>query len=411
VACDHYHRWREDVDLMRWLGVGAYRFSIAWPRILPKGRGEVNAAGLDFYDALVDSLLETGIEPFVTLYHWDLPQALQGQGGWGVRDTANAFVEYAGAVSARLGDRVRYWVTHNEPWCVAILGHEEGVHAPGHRDPAEALRVAHHVLLSHGLAIETIRQNAPDAEVGIALILFPSFPASPSRDDADATRHYDGAFNRWYLDPVFRGRYPEDSVSDRVRLGHLSGTDLPFVREGDLRTISTPLDFLGVNYYSRTVLKAGQDGRPVAVRVAPDDELTDMGWEVFPQGLHDVLVRIDREYKPPKIYITESGAAYADGPDATRRVADTRRVDYLRGHLTAAHNAIADGVPLHGYFAWSLLDNFEWAHGYDKRFGLFWVDFATQQRVPKDSAFWYRDVIAANAVDSDAQQNISRRIP
>lgn len=399
VACDHYHRWREDIDMMRWLGVGAYRFSIAWPRIVPGGRGAVNPAGLDFYDALVDALLEAGIKPFITLYHWDLPQALQDRGGWGERGTAEAFVEYTEAVSARLGDRVRYWATHNEPWCIATLGHEEGEHAPGHHDPEEALRVAHHVLLSHGLAVGVLRRNAPKAEIGIVLNLLPTWPASKDAADRETTRRFDGSFNRWYLDPIFRGLYPEDAIADRKRRGHLERGDIHFVHEGDLRTISAPVDFLGLNYYTRVVVRAGDDGEPVAVAMVPEEELTDMGWEVFPQGLHETLLRLKNEYKPEKIYITENGAAYADGPDSAGRVTDERRIEYLRGHLAAAHRAICDGVPLCGYFVWSLLDNFEWAHGYTKRFGLYWVDYATQQRVPKDSAFWYRDVVMANAFD------------
>jgi beta-glucosidase len=402
VACDHYHRWREDVGLLKWLGVGAYRFSIAWPRIVPDGR-TVNDEGLDFYDALVDALLEAGIRPFVTLYHWDLPQILQDRGGWGARETAEAFVEYTAAVTRRLGDRVPYWATHNEPWCIATLGHEDGEHAPGHRNPAEALRVAHHLLLSHGWAAAVVRENSPDAEVGIVLNLVPVWPASQEEADREAARRFDGFFNRWYLDPLFRGRYPEDAVADRVRRGHLEGSDLPFLERGDLEAIAAPLDFLGVNYYSRVVVKADEAGEPVGHPVAPEEELTDMRWEVFPQGLYDLLIRLKREYGPTRMYITENGAAYADGPDAEGRIADVRRIEYLRAHLTMAQRAIDDGVPLRGYFAWSLLDNFEWAHGYSKRFGLYWVDYETQQRIPKDSAFWYRDVVAANAVDTGLQ--------
>jgi beta-glucosidase len=397
VACDHYHRWREDLDLLKWLGVGAYRFSVAWPRVMPDGRN-LNAAGLDFYDTLVDALLEAGIRPFVTLYHWDLPQALQDRGGWNTRDTAEAFVEYTEAVARRLGDRVPYWATHNEPWCIATLGHEEGHHAPGHRDPSEALRVAHHVLLSHGWAGKLLRQDFPGSEVGIVLNLVPAWPASESDADNEAARRFDGCFNRWYLDPIFRGRYPEDVIADRLRRGHLETEGLPFARAGDLDTISLPLDFLGVNYYSRVVVKADQAGEPVAFPPVPEEQLTDMRWEVFPQGLYDLLMRLKREYDPPKIYITENGAAYSDGPNDDGRIDDRRRIDYLRSHLIKAHHAINEGVPLQGYFIWSLLDNFEWAHGYTKRFGLYWVDFGTQERIPKDSAFWYRDVIAANAV-------------
>lgn len=399
IACDHYHRWREDLEAMKWLGIGAYRFSIAWPRILPEGRGNPGGEGLGFYDALVDGLLEAGIRPLVTLYHWDLPQALQDRGGWSSRDTAHAFVEYVSAVARKLGDRVRLWATHNEPWCIATLGYEEGHHAPGHRNPKEGLRAAHHVLLSHGLATEVLRRETSQAEVGIVLNLSPAVPATDSSGDREAARWFDGFFNRWYLDPLFRGRYPEDAVSDRVRRGHLDGVDPPFVRPGDLETISAPLDFLGVNYYSRTVLKQGESGEPAAVRVVPEEELTDMGWEVYPEGLYDLLLRLKREYGPARIYITENGAAYGDGPDAAGRIEDRRRVDYLRGHLLEARRALTGGVPLAGYFVWSLLDNFEWAHGYTKRFGLYWVDFATQQRMAKKSAFWYKDVVGHNAVD------------
>ncbi len=399
IACDHYHRWREDVALMRRLGLGGYRFSIAWPRIQPEGRGAPNEAGLDFYDALVDGLLEAGIAPFPTLYHWDLPQALQERGGWGERAIVDAFADYAAIVARRLGDRVRSWTTHNEPWCVATLGHEEGHHAPGHTDPAEALRVAHHLLLSHGRATAVLRDEAPGAEVGIVLIHSPAEAASDSEGDRDAARWFDGFFNRWYLDPVFRGAYPADAIADRVAAGHLEGPEPPFVQDGDMAAIAAPLDFLGFNYYSRALMKAGPDGRPTDAKTTPADELTDMGWEVYPEGLYDGLMRVHRDYAPRKIYITENGAAYTDPVDAAGRIADARRIAYLRGHLLAARRAVADGAPLAGYFTWSLMDNFEWGLGYGKRFGLFAVEDETRRRIPKDSAFWYRDVVAANAVD------------
>ncbi len=416
VACDHYNRWRADIGLMRWLGIGAYRFSIAWPRVLPNGDGAVNERGLDFYDQLVDGLLEAGIDPFVTLYHWDLPQALEDRGGWGNRDTVDAFTAYAEAVVARLGDRVRNWTTHNEPWCIAALGHEEGVHAPGHKDPALSLSVAHHLLLSHGRAVELIRARRPDARAGIVLNLTPAHPETEgSARDIDAARQFDGLFNRWYLDPLFHGRYPADAVNDRVRYGHLEDHDLPFVLPGDMDEIRTPLDFLGINYYSRVVVRAGDDGRPRAVPGAPAEELTDMGWEVYPQALDPLLVRIHEEYGPPEICITENGAAYTDARDEHGRVIDRRRIEYFRGHLAAAHRAIEAGVPLSGYFAWSLLDNFEWAHGYARRFGLFDVNYSTQERAAKESAFWYRDVIAGNGFDdrpaSRRAEHSSRRFP
>ncbi len=402
VACDHFHRWREDIELMRWLGINAYRFSLAWPRILPNGTGAVNAAGLDFYDALVDGLLEAGIEPYPTLYHWDLPQALQDRGGWGERSVVDAFAEYADVVTRRLGDRVRNWTTINEPWCIAVLGHEEGHHAPGHKDPAEGLRVAHHLLLAHGRAVRAIRDAVPGAKIGIVHNHTPAHPATDSHGDTDAARWFDGFFNRWFLDPLFRGRYPADAVADRIASGHLEGPEMHFVQAGDLAAIATPIDFLGVNYYSRVIMSQNVDGRPEAVKAAPDHELTDMGWEVHPEGLHETLLHLHREYGPPEIFITENGAAYDDPPGPDGLIDDVRRIDYLRTHLSAASRAIADGVPLAGYFAWSLLDNFEWAHGYQKKFGLVAVDFDTCERTPKNSAHWYRDAVAANAVDAAA---------
>lgn len=416
VACDHYRRWREDLALLRWLGLGAYRFSVAWPRVQPSGRGPVSEAGLDFYDALVDALLDADIAPFVTLYHWDLPQALEDEGGWGNRATADAFEDYARVVAARLGDRVRHWATHNEPWCIATLGHENGVHAPGHRDPALALRVAHHLLVSHGLAARALRDRNPAAEVGIVLNLTPADPLSGSAADSDAARRFDGFFNRWYLDPLFRGEYPADAVADRIRNGHLPADGLPFVEPGDLDLIATPLDYLGVNYYSRVVVRADAAGNPVAVPVVPAGELTDMGWEVYPEGLEAMLLRLRDEYAPRAMFITENGAAYTDARDASGRIPDQRRVDYFAAHLAAAHRAIEAGVPLRGYFAWSLLDNFEWSHGYARRFGLFEVDYETQARTPRQSASWYRDVIRANGV-ADARPGErfaaqeTRRIP
>jgi beta-glucosidase len=302
----------------------------------------------------------------------------------------------------RLGDRVSRWSTHNEPWCISVLGHEEGHHAPGHRDGAEALRVAHHVLLSHGLAAEAIRDRSSQAKVGIVLMHVPVQPATESAADRNAARWLDGFFNRWYLEPIFRGIYPPDVISDRRALGHLDDGPLPFVQAGDLRTISTPLDFLGINYYSRAVVKAGPDGRPVDVPQVPADELTDMGWEVYPDGLRQAVERLYQDYAPAELFITENGAAYDVPADADGRIHDRRRVEYLREHLVSAHRAIQAGVPLRGYFAWSLLDNFEWGHGFEKRFGLYAVDFDTQQRMQKDSAAWFAKVCSSNAVATDS---------
>ncbi len=411
VACDHFHRWRQDVELLRWLGVNAYRLSIAWPRVRPAGDGALNARGLDFYEALVDALLAAGIAPFVTLHHWDLPQALEERGGWAARSTVEAFAGFTDAVSRRLGDRVRRWVTINEPWCVSHLGHETGAHAPGRRDPALSLRVAHHLLLAHGRAVEVLRRNAPGAEVGIVQILSPVHPASASEADRDAARRLDGTFNRWFLDPIARGAYPADVVMDRVRLGHLEGPEPAFVRPGDLACIAAPTDFLGVNYYSRTVVRAGPGGEPVAVRMAPEEALTAMGWEVYPDGLHEVLVRVRDEYAPARIHVTENGAAFADAPPPEGPVADPRRVAYLRAHVEAVRRAIAEGVPVRGYFAWSFMDNFEWGEGLAKRFGLVHVDYATQRRTPRESAYWYRDLVARGAPGEAAATPGPRRLP
>jgi beta-glucosidase len=389
VACDHYHRWREDVALMKEVGLQAYRFSISWPRLLPEGRGRLNAAGLDFYSQLVDGLLEAAIEPFVTLYHWDLPQALQDQGGWPARATAEAFVEYADLVTRRLGDRVRHWITFNEPFVSAMVGYLEGRHAPGHSDLNEALAAAHHLLLAHGWAVPVIRRNRPEAQVGIALNLSGQTPASPSGADRAAAWQQDGVVNRWFLDPLSARGYPADIVQ---HYGH----PMDFVRAGDLEAIAARLDFLGVNYYTRGIVRSdvvtGAENAPRTV--FPNPERTEMGWEVYPEGLYEILGRVHFDYRFPALYVTENGAAYLDriGPDG--QVDDPLRVAYLKRHLAAAARAIGAGVPLRGYFVWSLMDNFEWAHGYSKRFGLIYVDYPTQRRVLKTSAHWYRRVIA-----------------
>ncbi len=382
VACDHYHRWREDLDLMASLGVESYRFSISWPRVQPDGRGAVNRAGVDFYKRLCAGLRERGIEPVATLYHWDLPQARQAAGGWAARDTAERFAEYAALMGAELGDLVDAWITHNEPWVVAFLGHAEGTKAPGIRDWPTALRVSHHLLLSHGWALEALRGRP----TGITLNLAPV-----RSDDAAAALRMDGYLNRWFLDPIFRGRYPEDMVE------HYERRYGPFdvVRPGDLDAISQRIDFLGVNYYMPQRVRPEPSRQPLELAsVLPPPPTTAMGWEIDADGLYELLVRVRRDYGDVPIYITENGAAFEDGPVVNGTLEDPRRVDYLQSHLGALARAVAEGVDVRRYFAWSMLDNFEWEHGYSKRFGLVYVDYSTQRRVPKRSALWYRDFIA-----------------
>jgi beta-glucosidase len=386
VACDTYHRFGEDVRLMRELGLNGFRFSIAWPRVVPSGRGPVNEAGLDFYDRLVDELLASGIEPFPTLYHWDLPQPLEDRGGWPARETAEAFAEYAEAVVLRLGDRVTRWITQNEPWVIAWLGYGIGQDAPGRTSVEDAIAAGHHVLLSHGLALEVIRRHAPTAQVGITIDLIPMHPQSGSPADAEAARVEDVMRNRWFLDPVLLGEYPDDGLR---RFGGM----LPPSAGEDLKTISAPIDFLGVNYYRRHVVAASADGSPVVVDL-PGGELTGMGWEIYPQGLRELLVQLHSEYPVPPLYVTENGAAFED-VRTNGRVSDARRTAYIERHIDAIADAIDDGVPVSGYFVWSLLDNFEWSRGYSQRFGIVYVDFETLERVPKDSFLWYRDFIAA----------------
>ena len=402
VACDHYHRWQDDVALMQRLGLQAYRFSIAWPRILPAGRGAVNPAGLDFYSRLVDGLLEAGITPFVTLYHWDLPQALEDEGGWTVRGTAEAFVEYTQAISQRLGDRVKNWITHNEPAVAALLGYQIGVHAPGKRDMAAAMAASHHLLLSHGWAVPVLRANSPGTEVGITLNLNVTTPASASAADHEDNRIGEGMWARWFLDPVFGRHYPADIVAEGIKRGVLPADGPAFVQAGDMEAIGVPIDFLGINYYTRNLSRSREvdelDNDPPTVFQAPKTPYTwtEMPWEIFPQGLYEVLMRVHLHYKPRKLYVTENGASFSDGPDAEGRVRDTRRLKYLHDHFAAAHRAIEHGAPLAGYFIWSLFDNFEWGYGYSQRFGSVWVDYETQQRILKDSALWYHDVIVEN---------------
>lgn len=396
IACDHYHRYREDVQLMKQLGLNAYRFSIAWPRILPTGRGQVNTAGLDFYDQLVDALLAEDIEPFATLYHWDLPQALQDEvGGWASRETADAFAAYADVVSRRLGDRVHHWITLNEPYVSAFIGHEIGRHAPGLRDSRVAWQTSHHLLLAHGLAVPLLRSNGdPRTRVGITLSLSPFEPATPSEDDRLLAQFLDGKSNRWFLDPVFRGSYPKDVLDLLPSFGNI----VPEGEPGDAAIIARPLDFLGVNYYTRMIVHQRPDSKfGTFDTVHPEGaEYTEMDWEVHPRGLYDLLTRFHKEYQIPALYVTENGAAFKDVISEDGQVHDPRRVQYLRDHFTQAHTAMSEGVPLKGYFVWSLMDNFEWALGYTKRFGIVYIDYPTQRRIVKDSGHWYREAIIGN---------------
>lgn len=400
VACDHYHRWPEDVALMKKLGLDAYRMSIAWTRVLPDGVGDVNQQGLDFYRRLIDAVIEAGITPWVTLHHWDLPQALQDRGGWAARSTVDAFANYADVLVSALGDRVKHWITQNEPWVASILGYAEGVFAPGIRDWTLGLKAAHHILLSHGRALEVIRRRSPEAKIGIALDCRPAQPATDKAQDLDAFRHFDGYRNRWFFDPVFDRGYPADMIEDYRRLGRI--VDVDWILPGDLETISSPIDFLGLNYYTSLVIKTGQDeGEHTGVQPGPNPPpgFTEMGWPITPEILTEYLHHIHKEYWQGPIYITENGASYSDGPDSDGEIHDPRRIAYIKAHLRAIENAIDGGVPVGGYFHWTLLDNIEWVSGFSQRFGLIHTDIATGARTPKDSFDWYRDVIARRNLD------------
>jgi len=411
IACDHYHRLEEDLDLMAEIGLKAYRFSVAWPRIQPDGSGPANGKGLDFYRRLVDGLRQRSIEPMLTLYHWDLPQALQDRGGWTSRETSERFAEYAGVVYGALSDSVSYWITLNEPWVSAWMGHGTGTHAPGLKDSNAALSATHHLLLGHGLAMERMRSMGSPGDgiqLGVTLNLHPARPGRDRDADREAARRVDGQANRLYLDPLFRGLYPEDVFSYyRER-----GADLSFVHDGDLDRISAPIDFLGVNYYYRHTIRdapeedapgvsfSDLDARPIVPHAV---EKTAMGWPVDPEGLTEMLVRVKEEYADLPLYVTENGRAVHDYVDPEGNVDDEERISYLEAHFRAARTAMERGADLRGYMVWSFLDNFEWAEGYSKRFGIVFVDYGTGRRTPKASARWYSEVIGRNGPEEPAR--------
>ena len=390
IACDHYHRYEEDLDIMQWMGLSAYRFSISWTGVIPNGIGEVNEEGINFYNSIIDGLLSRGITPFITLYHWDLPQILQDRGGWNNRDSAEWFAEYAAVCARYFGDRVKHWITINEPHCAAWFGNFRGWHAPGITDLQTSVNVAHHLLLAHGRATQEIRAIIDGAKIGIAPGLTPVYPLTTSQDDLAAAKFMDGYDIRWFLDPVYGRGYPSE-VIERFGL-------TPPVLDGDLATISTPTDFLGVNFYLRQTVKANQESSFFRIEGVdtPGTPTTGMGWEINPEALTDLLIRIHADYSPKEIFITENGSAW-DDENIDGEIEDFQRISYLESHLQAMEAARATGVPIHGYFAWSLLDNFEWTFGFSKRFGLIYVDYQTLARIPKASAKWYRKHILALA--------------
>jgi beta-glucosidase len=384
VACDHFHRLDSDLDLIASLGVNAYRFSIAWPRVQALGHGEFNPRGLDFYERLVDGLRQRGIQAWATLNHWDLPQGLQDRGGWNDRDTVHRFVDYARHVQARLGDRLHGITTHNEPWVIATLGHDQGNFAPGIKSRKIAAQVSHHLLLSHGLAMQALRADGAKSQLGIVLNLSSTVPATAMPADIAAADLADSRSRRWYADPLFKGHYPADVLAEL-------GADAPVVQAGDMAAIAQPMDYLGINYYTRSVIAASGEDWNAKGRGLP---VSDMDWEIYPRGLTDLLVQMHRDYPAlPPVYITENGGAFKDDALAQGRVQDDDRIAYLREHIAAVARAMQQGVPMAGYMVWSLMDNFEWASGYLKRFGIVHVDYATQARTPKASAEWYRQFL------------------
>jgi beta-glucosidase len=398
VATDHYHRWRDDLALMSELGLHAYRFSIAWPRVIPAGSGAVNQKGLDFYSALVDGLLARGIEPVPTLYHWDLPQRLEDEGGWTNRDTAERFGEYASVVFDAFGDRVKRWITLNEPFCSAFLGYQFGVHAPGKRSTPDTIAAAHHLLLGHANAVERFRSPHPTDQIGITLDLQVSTPASDSAEDHAAADLAEQMTSRWFLDPVRLGSYPQGAVEQFGRLG--APIDA-VVREGDLTRISAPIDFFGLNYYFRRHITPSTEGWGWAGLPPNRPQDHEMPWMTDATALEERLNGLRTNYPPIPIFITENGVAFKDPVSGDGKVHDPGRIRYLHDHLAAVRRAMAAGTDVRGYFVWSLMDNFEWAYGYRPRFGIVHVDFETEARTPKDSARWYAGVIQRNGLPAE----------
>ena len=386
IACDHYHRYNEDLDLMKWMGVDAYRFSVAWSRVIPNGVGPINQAGLDFYDRLIDGALERGIQPWITMYHWDLPQALQDRGGWNNREVVKWFEEYANVLTNEFGDRVKHWMTLNEPLCSAWIGHLYGDMAPGITDLQTALNASHHLLMSHGIASQVTRTNVKDSKVGIVINVTPAVPATDSDDDRRASKLADGFDNRWFLNPVFGQPYPADVIE-------VLGKS-PQIETGDMSLINQPMDFLGVNFYFRQTIASNPQGSPLPIKNIRRENVkrTAMDWEVHAPAFEEILTRIHRDYKPKEIYITENGSAW-DDEITSGEINDEERISYIQSHLDAMFAAQKQGAPIRGYFAWSFMDNFEWAYGYDKRFGLVYVDYKTQKRTPKKSALYYRELL------------------
>ncbi|MFZ3106341.1 MAG: GH1 family beta-glucosidase [Candidatus Hydromicrobium sp.] len=394
IACDHYHRYKEDVELMAGIGINAYRFSVSWPRIFPE-KGKYNKKGMEFYKRLVNELCDKDIMPTVTLYHWDLPIWVYEMGGWLKRDSVKWFEEYAVKVFEELNDSVKLWITHNEPYCSSIYSYYEGVHAPGHKNSREALIVAHHILLSHGTAVEAFRKfNFKNSKIGITLNLTPSYPATGSKEDIEAASRSDGHSIRWFLDPIFKSCYPEDmKKAYKEFIG-----DFDFIRDGDLQKISIINDFLGVNYYSRDLIEFSKDSELNIRKTHGNFERTEMDWEIVPESLYDLIIRLRKEYTRIPIYITENGAAFNDRITKDGKVHDNRRIDYLRKHFKKVVELNQKGADIRGYFIWSLMDNFEWQHGYSKRFGIVFIDYQTQKRILKDSAIWYRDLIQSRVI-------------